>query len=448
MSAAPRSGPSLATMLARRLLVLAAIIFVVNSIAVGIYYGSDRRALEAEMVARSIDRLVSQLEGEVLPGDAPVRSLYRAHPDAYAFALTDGGGRVLDAMNSSLIPDGALNLSADDWITRAEQSDGIRIAAGSAVEKPEGVLRVVFVMAHDPARLVLRAYIAEFYEHVWLPILPLAIILIVANSVLIRRGLKPVSAAAAWARSLRTDAPSPPPATPLPEEIADLVNATQRAFGQLMDALEAEKRHAAEAAHALRTPLAVLVARVDALDRSAVTDKLRADLAALSRTVQQVLASSRADALARSGSADLDLRLPAEAVTSALAPFAYEHGVTLSLDIPDEAALANADREAVELALSNLVENAILHGGAGAVEITVRPDHAITVRDQGPGLGPDDVATIFAPFWRGAGAPPGGAGLGLAIVARVQKAQGGTVEARNAPAGGAEFTLRWPPRQS
>lgn len=117
-------------------------------------------------------------------------------------------------------------------------------------------------------------------------------------------------------------------------------------------------------------------------------------------------------------------------MVAALAPFAYGQGVDLSLSVPDAPVLARANREGVELAISNLIENAVLHGGPGAVEVTVGPGPAIRVRDHGPGLPDGAQAQVFEPFWRAPGAVPGGSGLGLAIVDRLQRAQGGRVAVR------------------
>ncbi|MEI2421696.1 ATP-binding protein, partial [Arthrospira platensis SPKY2] len=63
----------------------------------------------------------------------------------------------------------------------------------------------------------------------------------------------------------------------------------------------------------------------------------------------------------------------------------------------------------------------------------------------GPGLSPAARSKVFEPFWRGEAAPPGGTGLGLAIVQRLQRAQGGGVDARFPEEGGAEFLLSFRP---
>ena len=440
-----RRPPSLSQVLTRRLVLLAGAIFLLNSLAVGIYYGSDRRGLEAEAVARQTERIQRELDGSALPREAPVRRLYEDHPDAYAFALVDRGGELVEIMNPDLIPPGATDQFADDWITRLDTPGGRLIVAGHEFEGRTDGLRMVFVMRADPAHLAMRAYLAELYGHVWLPILPLILLLIGANMFLIRQGVAPIAAAAAWARAIQPGAAAPPPPVDkVPAEIADLIDATRRSLDRLTQALTAEKRRAAEAAHALRTPVAVLMARLDALPSGEAADRLRSDLLALSRTVQQVLASARADAMTAAEHGVIDLREPAQAATAAVAPFAYTQGIELALDLPDRPVTVIADSEAVELALTNLLENAILHGRAGPVEIKAGPGASLSVRDYGPGLPLAEPGRMFDPFWRGPDAAPGGAGLGLAIVDRLQQAQGGRVTARNAASGGgAEFILTY-----
>jgi two-component system OmpR family sensor kinase len=433
----------LARTLTQRLTLIALGVVALNVVVVGAYYGSDRPALEAEAVADMTDRLGAALEGVILPGNAPVRAIFADHPDAYAYALVDRTGVVIGAMNADLIPPSAADLYADDWITRIDLPQMRRVIAGHEFADRTDGLRVIFVMNADPAGLLRRAYFSELRQHVWAPVLPMAIVLIVASVLLIRRELAPVARAAAWARAIRPGAVTPPPDGDLPAEVADLIEATDRALNRLATALAAETRHAAEAAHALRTPVAVLVARLDALPQGETTDRLRADLAALARTVQQVLAAARTDVLAVPDKMALDLRDAAQAVTAALSPFAYEKGVELALSLPDAPVLARANREGVELALSNLIENAVLHGGPGLVEISVGPALTITVRDHGPGLPAVAGSQLFKAFWRGPAAVPGGTGLGLAVVERLQQAQSGEVSAQNAADGGCQIVLSY-----
>ncbi|MBZ8117038.1 HAMP domain-containing histidine kinase [Roseovarius sp. LXJ103] len=434
----------LAQILTLRLVLMASLIVLVNLIAVGVYYGSDRRAIEDEAISRQIARMEAALEGSMLPADAAVRDLYAEHPQAYAFALVNRGGVVLEEVNPDLIPPVATDIFADNWVTRLNTPSGPLIVAGHEFAGRTDGLRMVFVMAGDPAGLLQQALLAELYLHVAVPILPVVLLLLGANAWLIRRGLTPLAAAAAWARGLHPGRSIPLlPSDGLPTEVADLVEATQRSLDRLNEALEAETRNAAEAAHALRTPVAVLVARLDALPPGETTDRLRADLAALSRTVAQVLASTRADRLEVADGAGLDLRNVAQTVVAALVPFAHVKGVVLSLDQPGDPVLAHADAEGVEIALSNLIENAILHGGSSAVEVTVDHGPTITVRDHGPGLPQNAGAEMFRPFWRGPNAVPGGAGLGLAIVERVQRGQGGKIEAHTPEGGGCIFVLTY-----
>ena len=88
----------------------------------------------------------------------------------------------------------------------------------------------------------------------------------------------------------------------------------------------------------------------------------------------------------------------------------------------------------------NLVENAIIHAG-GLITVAVGPGALLSVRDRGPGLLEDSSDRLFEPFRQGPNAPATGAGLGLSIVARVQRAHDGAVTARTHPDGGAEFCL-------
>ena len=111
------------------------------------------------------------------------------------------------------------------------------------------------------------------------------------------------------------------------------------------------------------------------------------------------------------------------------------------------------DAHQLRQVLGNLLRNALVHTPAGtpvAVSVEPGPDVVrVTVRDHGPGVPTDDADALFERFWRAEGGRErgkGGAGLGLAIVARIVDAHGGSVSAANAPGGGAAFQVRLPAR--
>jgi two-component system sensor histidine kinase TctE len=127
-----------------------------------------------------------------------------------------------------------------------------------------------------------------------------------------------------------------------------------------------------------------------------------------------------------------------------LAPWAIERGRALGFEAPKDGPVrVHGDAGSVTDALRNLIENAVTYAPMGTeVIITVDPMGDVSVSDRGPGVASDDRTHIFERFWRGRGAHHTGAGLGLAIVAEIARAHGGTVEVDQATGGGALFTLK------
>ena len=113
---------------------------------------------------------------------------------------------------------------------------------------------------------------------------------------------------------------------------------------------------------------------------------------------------------------------------------------------------AQVDPDRIRSVLNNLLENALRHSrpGGGPVRVSVEAESAVSqvrVADDGPGIPPEDLPRLFEPFFRvdrSRSRTTGGYGLGLSLCRRIMEAHGGTVEARNRPGGGAEFTLTFP----
>ncbi len=441
----------LQTILTQQLLLLAGLVTLGNIVFVALFDASDSRALFVDVMRRELLRLEARyLEAGEQPDllAAAANGIYDAHPEAYGFALVTTDGTVLASRNAELIApemlaQGAL---ATDWMAWPNGGGAMPVVASHIVQGTGEPVSLVFALAADPANLIGAQIFDEFLGHVWLPLLPIAVVLIGGSLLIIRRALRPVAEAAAWARSIRPGGGLPPlEQSDAPAEIVDLTDAVRRGIERLDAELRAEQRRAAEAAHALRTPVAVLVARLDDLPPDAAFDTLRQDIRTLSRMVTQFLSSSGADRLEIGEDERVDLGAVAETVVAELVPLAEACGAELSLANVAGPLPAIGSADAVGLALTNLIENAVHHGGPGQVRVSVGPRVEITVTDDGPGLPEGTGDDLFEPFQRGSGAHRGGAGLGLAIVARIQRAHGGGVTARTLPEGGAEFRLSYRP---
>jgi two-component system OmpR family sensor kinase len=134
-----------------------------------------------------------------------------------------------------------------------------------------------------------------------------------------------------------------------------------------------------------------------------------------------------------------DLNAIAIRVAAELVPFADVKGAEIEVLSDGAPVMVQGQEDAIALALTNLIENAVIHAG-GRISVQVGPGAEIAVSDAGPGL-PETDGALFEPFRRGKGAARGGAGLGLAIVARIQRAHGGAVTVTSTPEAGTVFRL-------
>jgi two-component system OmpR family sensor kinase len=431
-----------------QLLGIAALVIVANIGFVAWQYGTDSPYLSVNLMRREVLRLEAfylELGQDADALEARIDGFYEDHPDAYAFALVEPGRGAVAAKNIEIIPPALLEPGnfSNDWLAWISEPGQMPVAASHTIVASERQRSVLFFMSSDPADLIGDEIADEFRGHVWLPLLPIALLLIGGTIAIVWRGLKPLEGAADWARGIVPGAPvAPLDLRRAPTEVRNLTLAVQRTVQRLDQELEAEKRRAAEATHGLRTPVAVLVARMDALPDDPVSNELRKDVRALSRMVTQYLTSSGADRLEVSDDARADLDSLARKAVEDLSRAADERGVRLDFVPAQRGVLVNGEEDAILLAIVNLIENAIHHGGETIV-VTVDPAGAVSVRDDGPGLGDVTLDELVKPFVRGAQAPRGGAGLGLAIVDRVQRAHGGGLEFSTPPGGGAEFRVSY-----
>ncbi|MBA2516890.1 MAG: HAMP domain-containing histidine kinase [Solirubrobacterales bacterium] len=224
---------------------------------------------------------------------------------------------------------------------------------------------------------------------------------------------------------------------------------------RLETAFARERTFVSDASHELRTPLAILKTELElALRGGRSVGELEAALrSAAEETDRLVQLAEDLLVIARSDQGRLPIR-PSEtqaddmleAVRARFARRALEQDVELVVTAPDGIGLV-ADRLRVEQAVSNLVDNALRHGGQ-RIELScdgVGESVELHVRDDGPGFPPDFIDAAFERFTRAdSGRGRGGAGLGLAIVAAIAQAHGGRVSAHNHPEGGADVSVILP----
>ncbi len=234
----------------------------------------------------------------------------------------------------------------------------------------------------------------------------------------------------------------------LPAEITPLVDAMNAALDRMAEAVAAERRFTENAAHELRTPLAVLGLR---LQRAGAAEggapdwpAIERDLAQMNRLVAQLLDLARKENAGRAGDGALlppvnVSRLAREAAAMIL-PLAEAQGRALSIDLPD-ALLVRGQADDLRDALRNVLENAALHGkGTISLRGEKAPDGArLQIRDEGPGIAPGREDAVFQRFEKAASSE--GTGLGLAIVREVVRRHGGLVRIAPGPGAMVEITL-------
>ncbi len=207
---------------------------------------------------------------------------------------------------------------------------------------------------------------------------------------------------------------------------------------------ERHQRFAADVAHELRTPLAIMRTQLDNLGNREMTGALTRDLQAMSRLVSQLMESTRLDNLSLDTDERVDLREICAGVATMLAPIAIREGGGIELTGSQKPVMVFGNAHSLELAVRNLVENALRYSDRGtSVIIDVRNQPAVSVINKGPGIPADRRDAIFERFER-ADRRGGGAGLGLSIVKRIVETHNGTIDVGDAPDGGTIFTIRMP----
>jgi two-component system OmpR family sensor kinase len=245
------------------------------------------------------------------------------------------------------------------------------------------------------------------------------------------------------------------PLTRADDEARQLTEAINQLLERLERASASQRRFVSEAAHELRTPLAVLRSGLEvtlqrprgAEESRAALEQAMGEVERLCTIAEDLLTLARLDAEPGVRREPVDLsEIAAEAAAMAQILAEARH---------QEFALA-ADREIVvrgsagdlRRVVLNLLDNAIkFTPERGRIEVGVSaqgPTALLSVRDNGPGIDPGDLEHVFDPFYRSRSANGAGSGLGLALSREIVRLHGGAIQAANRAAGGCEIQVRLP----
>lgn len=276
-------------------------------------------------------------------------------------------------------------------------------------------------------------------------LVPMFLITIAVGWTTLRRGLSPLIKAADQVRKIDTASLNQRLSeSEMPREIAPFVSALNDALARLDAGVERQRCFNANAAHELRTPITILLARVENPREEGFRRDLRRQLTQLHNIVEQLLVSARLAGRPPRKEEAIDFAALVLSKVGDYAPLLAESGRHIALEGPSSAVEVRGDRRALESVIVNLLDNALrAEPEGGTVLVRLRAGVALEVVDHGEGVAESDRTMVFEPFWRKSEATPG-TGLGLAIVKEIVELHRGTILVTETPGGGATFRVSFP----
>ncbi|WP_027144494.1 sensor histidine kinase [Mesorhizobium sp. WSM3626] len=442
-----------------RLQLLAWVVLPLAGLATINLWTSQRNALAtADLVtdrmlvgsARAIAEQVAMADG-VLDATIPpaaIEMFDTGDRDSVYYRVETAGGRLLTGYPD--LPQAPRHASVEasyrDHMLRLLTLSHAVIGAGG--DSPITVTVGITLSGHDA--MVKRLWFSAFVQQ-------LALVAIAGVFVLLglRRGLAPlISLRDAVRLPSRSDL-DPVDVPGAQSEIRPLIEALNAYMERVRAQMGAQRRFIANAAHQLRTPLALLSTQASYALRETATDArqealvaLQASSGKLARLAEQLLTLSRAEPGSRRPRADrIDLTEAARHVLETQAPAAIARKIDLGLEETGPVAVIG-DGTMLREMIVNLVDNALRYSTAGG-SVTVKlaaidSEAVLTVADDGPGIPAEERDHVFERFYRIAGSTEEGSGLGLAIVREVVENAGGRVTLGDGAAGGLLVEVRLP----
>lgn len=403
----------------------------------GQYMDSDA----IEVIGRAIQRLP---DGKLSLADTEeMRQLKKDAPNIWFVARSAAGelvsdGKMPEAYRSLIGALGRISFSdIRDKVPPFDLSAAVR-----STDTAEGPFTVI---AGNGEMVGMAFVIVLLSQLLMIPILILlALIALIAIPLIVGRAFSGLAAVAAHAGEIDVDRRGTRLSVDkIPAEVGPLVHAINGALQRLDEGYEQHQRFLSDAAHELRTPIAILQTRLEILEPGPTRTRLMLDAGRIASLAEQLLDIQRLDHT-NDNFVPIDLGDLCQRVAADLAPLAIATGYDLSVDIQDTGVTLMGDPGALVRAITNLVQNAIEHAGhRGAIIISVERGGVIEVTDEGPGIPEKERDKIFAPFYR-LQPQERGAGLGLNLVRDIVRRHGGEVSVVTHQRRGACFRIVLP----
>lgn len=457
------------------IVVLSQALLAAGLLFTGIYYTQWRllSTLDAAMQARamSLAALVRYTEdgsGNLYFDDSLIPpSIDPAHPDL--FAVWTQGSRLL--AHSANWPQGLEipQQGGDHWRFKWAhvRYRGLRVFQAPVLDREEGdtfrAQTLTIVYATPLIQLDQQVKAAGWFIALWSIFLLGATVLLALWG--IRRGLLPLQQLAAQAAQVSTDhwELQPPEDADKIAELRPLVQSMTTMLARLEHSFVQQKEFMGNAAHELKTPVAVLKSTLQSLlQRPRSSEEYQKglehsleDLQRLEQLLQWMLRLARAEQWAhgalRRDLQVIDVTATCEEAVERIRHLAEERRMTIHLSKNGQVPL-RADPEDLQQVWSNLLENAVRYGPeGGTIEVEVGRMQGgparVVVADHGPGIPADELPQVFERFYRGdpsRNRATGGFGLGLAIAKALVEAYGGTIRAESSPGQGTRMMVELP----
>jgi two-component system sensor histidine kinase QseC len=419
--------------LKKRLLVLALLtVAVVWFVASAFIYFDARHEIDEVLdghLAQEAALLASQATHELNELEVDQAPLLHKYSSRVAFQIWDATGILrLHSENAGFSP-----LSSRQSGFSDSKMGGYDWRVFSSMDESQSFL------IHVAERLDEREEMArKIVSSLLTPLLASMPVLALLLWVAVARGLSPLARLAEEVDRRDPEALSPLDAEAAPHEVLPLIERLNQFFVRIDDTFQRERRFTADAAHELRTPVAVIKAQAQvARNATAEAERIHAlDNAILgcdraTHLIEQLLTLARVDAPGAGMVESCDLQKIAAGEIAVIAPVALGKGVHIELHAQEEARL-HGNPELLRILIRNLLDNAVRHTPHGTtVQVGIESAGkatSLSVNDDGPGISDQDLSKVSERFYRPVDTQASGSGLGLSIVRRIAEVHGAAVK--------------------